>query len=232
MIDWHSHILPNMDDGSRNLDESTQMLKALKQQGVHTVIATPHFYADAESVDEFLNRRKSAYELLCSGIEDLKMNVLCGAEVGYYPGISRMESLEKLAIEKTRLLLLEMPVKKWTVHTFRELTELASMRGVKVVMAHIERYLALQDKDMINKLIENGIFIQANASFFSRLGSRRKALRLLTSGCIHFIGSDCHNMTTRPPDIGLAYELINKKIGEDFSSQMIEYGYRAIDHKL
>lgn len=232
MIDWHSHILPSMDDGSHDLDESIEMLNALKQQGIDVVVATPHFYADAEPVGDFLNRRKSAYELLCSGIKDLKINVLCGAEVRYYPGISRMDCLEKLTIEGTRLLLLEMPMTKWTDHTFKELIQLSDMRGVKIIMAHVERYLALQDKDMINRLIENGIFIQANASFFSRLGSRREAFRLLTSGCIHFIGSDCHNMTTRPPRIGMAYELIHRKLGKDFAFQMNEHGYRAIGHNL
>lgn len=232
MIDWHSHILPNMDDGSRDLDESIEMLKALKQQGVDIVVATPHFCADAESVDEFLNRRQKAYDALCSGMDDLNVSVICGAEVRYYPGISRMESLERLAIEGTRLLLLEMPVTKWTDHTFKELVELAGMRGVKVVMAHIERYLALQNKDMLNRLIENGIFVQVNASFFDRFRSRQKAIKLLTSGCIHYIGSDCHNMTTRPPRIASAYELIRRKLGNDFASQMIDYGYQTIDHRL
>ena len=58
MIDWHSHILPKIDDGSRSLEETLELLKMLKSQGINTVIATPHFYADDESVESFLSRRQ------------------------------------------------------------------------------------------------------------------------------------------------------------------------------
>jgi protein-tyrosine phosphatase len=91
-------------------------------------------------------------------------------------------------------------------------------------MAHIERYLGMQDNQMIKQLCENCIRIQVNASFFNRIGSRKKAIKLLESGYVHFIGSDCHNMTTRSPKIGEAYELISKKFGEDYLYQMNEYG--------
>ena len=69
MIDWHSHVLPQLDDGSRSLEESVAMLEALKCQGVDTVIATPHFYANEESVEAFLERRKKSHDLLSSEIK-------------------------------------------------------------------------------------------------------------------------------------------------------------------
>ena len=56
MIDFHSHILPAMDDGSKNIEESLQMLRMLQEQGVERVIATPHFYADENPPDVFLRR--------------------------------------------------------------------------------------------------------------------------------------------------------------------------------
>lgn len=228
MIDWHSHILPAVDDGSRDLEESMQMLGAMKCQGVDTVVATPHFLANEESIDEFLQRRDAAFVQLSTAASELGIEILRGAEVKYYPGISRMDHLDKLTIEGTKLLLLEMPMAKWTDFTVRELIELANMRRVKIIMAHIERYIGLQDKGVIGQLCENGILMQVNASFFDRLGSRRKAIKLLDSGYIHFIGSDCHNMTSRPPNIDSAYELIERKLGEDFTSQMIEYGYSVL----
>jgi protein-tyrosine phosphatase len=224
MIDWHSHILPQMDDGSENLEESLDMLDALNDQGVQTVIATPHFYANEETVDEFLRRRRHSYNMLCSNMGGCDIDILCGAEVRYYPGISRMEELKKLSIGDTRLLLLEMPMTKWTELTLQELLDLSNRSGLKIVMAHIERYLGMQDNQMIKQLCENGIRIQVNASFFNRIGSRKKAIKLLESGYVHFIGSDCHNMTTRSPKIGEAYELISKKFGEDYLYQMNEYG--------
>ena len=228
MIDWHSHILPAMDDGSSGIDESREMLELLKEQGVDTVIATPHFYANEESVDEFLERRKKTYEELLPIADELDVRIVCGAEVRYYPGISRMTELKRLAIENTKLLLLEMPVSKWTEHTVKELVELANTCGLRIIMAHIERYIALQDKGVFQKLIDNGMLMQVNASFFERTMSKHKALRLLDAGCIHLIGTDCHNLTTRAPRIETAYDYIQKKRGEDFVSQMIEYGHYVL----
>ena len=232
MIDWHSHILPGMDDGSQNAEESLAMLSALRDQQVKIAVATPHFYANDESVEHFLKRRAAAYAVLAEKREEDHPQVLCGAEVKYYPGISHMEGLERLTVEGTNLLLLEMPMERWTNLTVRELSELANTRGLRIVLAHIERYLRLQEKGLIRRLCENEIRMQVNASFFDRLFSRPQAIRLLDEGCVHFIGSDCHNMTSRPPKIGLAYERIRKQFGEDFTSQMIEYGYRSLGHKL
>ena len=192
MIDWHSHILPAMDDGSKDVGESLAMLDVLRSQGVKTVIATPHFHANEETVDEFLSRRQRSYDTLREAMNDRDINLICGAEVKYYPGISRMEELKKLSIGGTRLLLLEMPMTKWTDFTLQELFELANTSGLKIVMAHIERYLGMQGKQILKQLCENGIRMQVNASFFGRIMSRNKAINLLEMGYIHFIGSDCH----------------------------------------
>lgn len=229
MIDWHSHILPGVDDGSHSIEESLKMLDMLMEQQVDTVLATPHFLANEESVDEFLARRDRAYEELRSHVGERNIRILPGAEVKYYAGISRMEDLDKLAIGDTRLLLLEMSMSKWTKFTVQELTELAGIRGLKIVMAHIERYLGYIDLKTIHQLCENGLYMQVNASFFERFFSRSKACRLLDSGLIHFIGSDCHNLTSRPPRIFPAYECIGKKFGENFASQMVEFGYRTLE---
>ena len=228
MIDWHSHVLPAMDDGSRNVDESIRMLEAMKEQGVDIVIATPHFYANENSVDEFLERRKQSFEQLREKMGDGADIIRLGAEVRYYPGISRMDGLEKLVIENTNLLLLEMPFTIWTKFVLQELFELANLRGLKVIIAHIERYMMFQDKYTVAKLCENGLLMQVNATFFQRFGSRTKAMRLLGEGFIHFVGSDCHNMTSRAPNVDSAYELIKRRFGEDYTAQMIEYGYSTL----
>lgn len=231
MIDWHSHILPAMDDGSKDPDESMAMIDALAAQGVDTVIATPHFYANDESVETFLSRRANSYRLLQTRDIYKKIRVICGAEVRYYPGISRMGGLDKLTIGESKLLLLEMPFAKWSEHTIKELLELANMRGLRIIMAHIERYPALRDSHLLETLINNGIQMQVNASFFERFHTKRKAIKLLASGYIHFLGSDCHNMTTRAPKMDVAYDFIRNKLGKDFKIQMNEYGYEALGHK-
>jgi protein-tyrosine phosphatase len=231
MIDWHSHILPKMDDGSRSVEESVCMLDSLKTQGVSLAIATPHFCADEESIDAFLQRRAASYQMLSQSINSSHPHVLCGAEVKYYPGISKMQHLELLAAENTNVLLLEMPMAKWTEYAIKELVELAGTRGLTIVMAHIERYSAMQSRGTVEWLCANGLLMQVNASFFERVGTRRRALRLLDRGMIHLIGSDCHNLTSRPPRLNVAYELIEKRRGTDYVLQMNEFGHRALKYK-
>lgn len=233
MIDWHTHILPEMDDGSHNVAESISMIKMQASQGVSTVIATPHFYANDETVDSFLQRRKKSFELIMTELSEVPLEVKLGAEVRYYQGISRMADLESLRIEGSKLLLLEMPMTSWTEYMVRELIELSGKSSVQIVLAHIERYLSMQKRAVWERLYESGILMQVNASFFITLFSRHKALSLIKEEKIQFIGSDCHNMTTRPPQIGKAFEIIQKKLGDDYISQINEYGYsklEIIDH--
>ena len=228
MIDWHSHILPGMDDGSRDVTESLSLLKMLAEQGVDTVITTPHFYANNETLDGFLWRRTLTFETLSGSLPKDSPKVLLGAEVRYYQGISRMSDLKRLCIGDTKLLLLEMPMERWTEYTVRELEELSGAGSPKVILAHIDRYLSLQNEGVWERLYQNGILMQVNASFFTEFSTRRKALRLLRNGGIHFMGSDCHNTTSRPPRIGKAFEIIEKKLGVEFLEQISEYGYSML----
>ena len=224
MIDWHSHILPGMDDGSRDTAESLKLLEMLSLQHIDTVVATPHFSADHESLADFLARRKKSYEQLCFRISEDSPKILLGAEIKYYPGLRQYPDLHKLCIEGTKILLLEMPFGKWSEFMIGELLKFTSSSDFIIVLAHIERYLSFQDAKVWKRLYESGIIMQANASFFTRFATKRKALRLLKDGKIHFLGSDCHNTTTRPPFIGKAIKCIEKRFGTDFICQMQEYG--------
>lgn len=224
MIDWHSHVLPKVDDGSKNVEESLAMLDMLKSQGIDTVAATSHFYANDESVSSFLERRQKAYEELCKSITEKSPEILLGAEVYYYSGISRMNDLKLLRLQDSKVLLLEMPMSKWSDYTVRELIEISSSRDFKLVIAHLDRYMHFQSDKVIEKLLGNGILVQVNASFFNDFLKKRKALNLLSNGYIHFVGSDCHNTKTRPPRIGGAYDAIRKKFGEQFLSGMDSFG--------
>ncbi len=228
MIDFHSHILPGVDDGSRNTAESIALLELLQKQGVRHVIATPHFYPDRESVDSFLRHRTAAWERLTAVLPEGLPQIHIGAEVKYYPGISRLPQLEQLCIQGTKLLLLEMPFTRWTEYTVKELLEMAGQGSVTVVLAHLERYLGYQSEDALYRLYEAGILIQCNASFFLGFTTKRKAVSMLRDGEIHFIGSDCHNLTARPPKMDEAAAYIRKKLGGDFLSRVWEYGYSAL----
>ncbi len=229
MIDWHAHILPEMDDGSHNVEESVSLLNMELLQGIRTIVATPHFYANDETVNSFLNRREKALEQLTAKLPEGSPKIILGAEVSYYQGISRMEDLKALRINGSKLLLLEMPMTRWTENMIRELVEMSAKSSFKIILPHVERYLKLQKQSVWQRIVESGILLQANASFFVSIVTRRKALSLLKEGNIQFIGSDCHNITSRPPRIGKVFEIVQKKLGKDFIRQMNEYGYSLLD---
>lgn len=224
MIDFHSHILPRIDDGSSSVEESLLLLELLSAQKIETVAATPHFIANSESVERFLLRRNMSFSLLSERSEVAIPNIRLGAEVAYYEGISRLCGLEKLCMEGTNILLLEMPESKWTKYTLSELVELTLSGTMTVMIAHIERSLLKQNSNVAERLIESGVIMQSNASFFINSHTRRKACKLLRHGFIHVLGSDCHNIHIRPPRIGEAIDIIKKRNGEAAIREIIEYG--------
>ncbi len=223
VIDFHTHILPKVDDGSRTVEESLLMLQTLAEQGVKTVIATPHFYANDESVDSFLERRNKAYEVLKEKAGNAP-DIVLGAEVKYYDGISHLQDLKKLRVEGTRFLLLEMPFSRWTDYSVREIVDIASRGKITLVLAHIERYLPFTKKETIEYLGRNGVLFQVNASFFQGVFNTSKAVKMLREGRIQFIGSDCHNTADRAPHSGKALGTIEKKLGSDAVLEYISFG--------
>lgn len=213
-----------MDDGARDVDESVELLRELKAQGVNVVISTPHFYANDESLQSFLERRGASYESLSKSLSEDMPRVLLGAEVAFYSGISRMDGLLSLCVEGTQLLLIEMPFVRWTEYMISELIELALSGTVTVMLAHVERYLSIQEDGVFERLLEAGVIMQANASFFIRFFTRRNAIKRLSRGFIKVLGSDTHNSLSRPPRLKEAYFYIEKRLTDEFIRDMKEYG--------
>lgn len=232
MIDFHSHILPCVDDGSASLDESIALLKMLGSQGVTEVFATPHFDAAYDTPGSFLNKMDNAYKELIGALslqEQKLPTVLLGAEVMYFSGISRVSELSALTLGKTNLLLIEMPLGTWSEYSVQELINICSSGEFTVLLAHVERYFQYQSADVWNRLLENGILMQANASFFADTKTRRRAVRMLKRGEIHLLGSDCHNLSSRRPQMDEALSLIEKKLGKDFVFYMDSFGKRFLN---
>ena len=225
MLDFHTHVLPRVDDGSRSMQESLDMLHAMKEQGITAVIATPHFYANADSIDSFMARRNAAYEALAPQLTQMP-DIHLGAEVEYYEGISRLPELKRLRIENSRLLLLEMPMSRWSEYVLREVMDIAAHGSIIPVLAHVERCLFLQSKDTVVRLLSHGVLFQSNASFVTGRTTQRKALRMIQQEQIHFLGSDCHNTADRPPNAAAAFEHIRKKLGDPFAAAYAEYQHK------
>lgn len=223
MTDLHAHVLPEMDDGSGSAGESLAMLRALADQGVRRVAATPHFYAAENHPEEFLRRRAAALERLQGRWEPGLPDLMLGAEVRFFDGIARAAGMERLCIEGTGLLLLEMPGVPWPERAVQEVLSLHNRTGITVVLAHVERYLRFQKPRSWDALLENGVLMQCNAGWFLHWRTRRKALRMLRSGRVHFLGSDCHGMTGRPPRFGEALEAVGEAEREILKRNLRRY---------
>lgn len=208
--DFHTHILPGMDDGSRNLAESLRLLQAEREQRIRRVVLTPHFYPQQETPAQFLQRRQVACEKL-SKTTDLEL--IPGAEVYYYPGMSHTEELKKLTLGATPYLLVEMPLSPWNKSMYRELKNLHSELGLTPVIAHIDRYLLPHQRlnGLLQEIKKLPVLVQLNGDFLTRRHTRRVALKLIKEGYVDFIGSDCHGRS-RMPNIKDAYAIIEKHL--------------------
>ncbi|MBQ6116319.1 MAG: capsular polysaccharide biosynthesis protein [Oscillospiraceae bacterium] len=229
MIDFHSHILPGIDDGSPDPEESRRMLEALAAQNVDLVALTSHYYANRRTPEEFLERRQAAFERLRPVLTEEMPRVCLGAEVLYFRGITRMEALPRLRLEGTRLLLLEMPFAPWSEGEVREVVDLCHDPEFVVLLAHIERYLKFQKAAVWDLLLSEGAMMQSNASFLLPLLQQRRAVSMIREGRIHVLGSDCHNMSSRPPRMGEALAVLRKRLGRRETNRFLDRSYDYLE---
>lgn len=233
MLDIHSHFLPKMDDGSKSTEMSMEMLRTSRKQGVRTIVSTSHFYGTEESPESFLRRRRHAADKLLPLLSDSEPEILLGAEVFYYPGISYSDSIPRLAIEGTNLIMIEMPFITWSDRIFDELLSFQYNHRLHIVLAHVERYQSIQKRDMFLNLFEQPFYFQCNASAFNSYRSRKLALKMIDSGQLHFLGTDCHNTDRRPPNMDDARKVIEKKLSPGAWRRLThEFDERFNEHKL
>lgn len=224
ILDMHSHILPCVDDGSTSLEMSISMLEESYNQGVNTIVATPHYYISRHSdMDRYLDKRGNAFSQLQSSVKDRTdvPDIYLGAEVRYFNNLANFEELDKLTINNGEYFLLEMPFAQWNDRIILDVENIIYKRKLKPVIAHIERYIGFQKgTDSINELLALDVIVQSNAAFVNSIFSRSKALKWIDSEIIQILGSDCHNMGNRKPDLGKAYNIVSKKLGEDKVNSM------------
>ena len=217
VVDFHSHVLPGIDDGSKNVEMSREMLARIKASGVDTVVATPHFYGSRRTLAEFLDRRRRAIERLYAAVPKEDMPQLrIGAEVAFYSGLLREngEHIEKLCIDGTRTLLLEMPFSVWTDFEINEVASLCLDYKLNVVIAHIERYQSFETREMKEKLLRLPVYLQINSGTLLPWRGRKEWLRMFGEGQAKLLGSDCHNLTDRSPNLAEGREILRKKLGD------------------
>ena len=207
LTEYHCHILPGIDDGSDSVDTSLKMVEMMKAQGVERICATPHFYAHREkSIEDYLQKRQAAFDSIkdSMAVQDVHL----GAEIAIEHGISELPGIEKLAIEGTRIILLELPYRAYEKWMSEEIYNIAAEYKLKVMLAHVHRYLPYYSKDEIETILSSKSIFQINNEAFTSWKEKRLAKKVMAEHTHFAFGSDAHNMSDRKPN----WDLLQKKI--------------------
>ena len=231
-IDFHSHLLPGMDDGCRSLDESIALLRDSYARGIKIMVATPHFYPGREDPESFLLRRDKALENLRAAIADAQITdipkVALGAEVAYFNGLSRCASLDKLCILGTNVMLVEMPFGAWSERVIDDVGLLGAF-GFVPIIAHIERYIGYQSSSVLRQICSSELLIQTNAEALLSVRTRRMVLKGLREGWIDVLGSDSHGTEKRAQNIDEATGVIRSRLGESAVAELEGFSRRLLE---
>ena len=229
MIDIHSHIVFDVDDGPKTIEDSRALLEESYRQGVRTIISTSHrrkgmFETPEAKIEENF---KQVQELAKEIADDL--TILYGAEIYYTSDIlDKLEQgkIPRLADSQYALIEFSMITPYKEIHT--ALSNVLRL-GVTPVVAHIERYHCLEnDEKKVRDLTNMGCYTQINSSSVLKpklFGDtykfmKKRAQFFLEKDLVHFVASDMHNLDPRPPYMQEAYQIISKKYGESHAEQL------------
>lgn len=208
MTDLHTHILPGMDDGAKDPEQTRLLLQRQLSQGVKRLALTSHYLCDQEPLEVFLDRREEAFAAALAVCPE-GLTLKRGCEVFFSPGLLELEA-ERLCLEGTNVLLLELPVLQKPAFLREVLTGLGS-RGIVPMLAHVERYLYVrQDPSQLAQWRELGCLIQLNAESLDGF-----AMRLIKWGLADVIASDTHSLAYRPPNLRRGLDAVSKALGRE-----------------
>ena len=217
MVDIHCHILPQMDDGAKNLESSISMAKQAISDGINTIVATPHsqdglFFPTCKDVVKELN-------LLNEKINDnnLSIKLISGMEVHLCHNLySKIQSNTVLTINNSKYLLLELPGQYIPPFFDEEIFQL-KINGITPILAHPERNLTiLKDWTVLYDIVEKGVLIQiTSASITGKFGHEifKCAKNIIKHRLAHIIASDAHSPDSRPPVLSESLRITEKLLG-------------------
>ncbi len=211
MIDFHTHLLPSVDDGATDLSVSEKILNLLEADGVNKVVCTPHFYWRDSTVKGFLQKREHSFGLL----SQTKLTLVLGAEVQFGERRIDYAAFPKLKIGSTRYIMLELPSEgEWSDKLYANIDGLIRETDLIPVIAHVERYFAVRkNPSNINKLVKHGCILQVNADSIISAKPRGLVNALLSHGFVQAVGTDCHNGDSRAPHYAQAMTAIKENYG-------------------
>lgn len=219
MIDFHTHILPNIDDGARSIEETIQLTQEAQKVGFEAIIATSHYMEGYYETD--VPEREVLINILYQKLQEEKSNMklYLGNEVYLSEDmISLLEEGKASTINDTSYVLFEMPLNIEPLNLYHVIHEMKQCKLIPI-LAHPERYTFIQqDSELIYDLLEQGVLMQANyASIIGYYGSKAQIIvkKFLENNMIHFLGSDVHRPNTIYPRIPEILEKIEQIIGKE-----------------
>jgi protein-tyrosine phosphatase len=224
MIDLHTHILPEIDDGAANLKDALRMAEMAVEDGITSLAATHHFPEESRP-EEYIKRIEEALRGFSCILSDkgIDLKIFHGAEVMIGPDLMSIEGLEGLCLNKSHYLLLELPGMNLPLYTEDVIYGL-KLKGITPIIAHPERnWQITQNPNLLHPLISQGALAQVNsASITGRAGSdiQKCARILIEHNMAHIIASDAHSPRSRPPAMGQAAGIITKWFGRSASESM------------
>ena len=223
LIDIHSHILAGVDDGAENREMMRRMLKIAWEDGIHTVFATPHYHPHRGHASREQWKLALDTARLEAALISPSMRVVEGCEILYRQNTAGLLQEERVCpLGKSRYVLVEFPENAEFSYMLRGLQDLRN-EGWLPVLAHVERYVHVRKVEQAERLVGAGAYLQMNADAVLKGQHWRQGAvvrKLLTSGCIHFIGTDAHDDRIRPPKLRAAYRYIEKLCGADCAGRL------------
>lgn len=231
-LDIHAHILPAVDDGARDMETALALLEMLKDQGVTHVVATPHFYPDADSIEEFTETVKQAFcELQNIAKKNDLPKIFLGCELRYFSGMGKSRAIKQFAIQNTDYLLLELPYGAPITKTvINDIIDIKEVLGLTPILAHIERYSRVPGFKKLLKLVSDGTaYAHINASAVISKEDARLCEKLIKGGYVSYLASDTHSVVNRPPHIKQALDVISNKLGRSAATRLAIKSNRLLE---
>lgn len=233
MIDIHCHILPDFDDGAADLEESMAMARMAASSGVTGIVATPHFPGDAEAFRR-LGALLGRYERLEREIRraGLNLKLYPGAEILCLPETPQLAAKKVLpTIGDTNYLLVEFNFGEPQSY-MTEMLDALAQTGYRPVVAHPERYRAVQGNPQLTKYwFDLGYVLQLNkGSVLGAFGGRvqQTAGQILSEGLAHVIASDAHGTDKRTPHMGALKQWMDSRCDPEYAAILTELNPRRL----
>ena len=238
MIDFHNHVLPNIDDGSKSLEMSLDMLSHAFKQGITDVVNTVHYqHPKVEGKNINFTTIKKEIKLLQQELikRDINIKLHCGSEVFFLPNLLQIKDDPLSAFIHGKYMLIEFQFHQIPEIQKQELFDL-KMSGVTPIIAHPERYKKVQDNpSLITDWLETGCIIQIDAgSILGSLGSRAKTTseRIIKNGWCHVLGSDSHDNKNRNFCLKEAKEIVDGWVGNESIKMVMDNPKSIIEGKI